>query len=204
MRALLLPVTLLLLFACDLQTESTSPEYRPEEAGTVDHALCLLGFEAVPLSELITGHHLVEVTLNGRPARFVLDTGANATVLHTAHAEAFGIAEEGRPAGAVGLGGAMEATSARIDEFRIGPVPIRQDRIMVTDLGELARLLGPLADGDVHGIVGQDVMNEHRAVIDVARPILYLIEADEEPAPVASGRCTGAGEEEEASSPEKS
>ena len=49
----------------------------------------------------------------------------------------------------------------------------------------------PLAGGAVHGLIGQDVLNEHRAVIDVARPLLYLIEADEEPEPVPARRCRG-------------
>jgi hypothetical protein len=36
-------------------------------------------------------------------------------------------------------------------------------------------------------------MTEHRAVIDVARPILYLIEADEDPAPRGFGKVRRAG-----------
>ena len=53
-------------------------EYRPEEAGTVDHALCLLGFTAIPLREARgTGHHLVVATVNGKDGVFILDTRAN-------------------------------------------------------------------------------------------------------------------------------
>lgn len=184
----LLPLAALSLSACEVATTSSPPDYRPEEAGTVDHALCLLGFTAVPLIELASGHHLVEARLNGRPATFVLDTGANATVLNAPYAERFEI-EGGLPGGAVGLGGAMKASAARIDQLVVGGVPIRQGRIMVTDLGQLSRTLEPMAGREIHGIIGQDVMNEHRAVIDVARPILYLIEGDEEPAPVPEEQC---------------
>ncbi|HEX8511906.1 MAG TPA: hypothetical protein VF688_02225 [Allosphingosinicella sp.] len=50
--------------------------------------------------------------------------------------------------------------------------------------------LRPHLPGDEdHGIIGHDVRKEHRAVIDVERPLLYLIEADEDPAPVAAERC---------------
>lgn len=194
----LLPIALLSLAACEVATTSSPPAYRPEEAGTVDHALCLLGFTAVPLIELASGHHLVKARLNGRAATFVLDTGANATVLNAPYAEQFGV-EGGLPGGAVGLGGAMQASAARIDELVIGGVPIRQSRIMVTDLGQLSRLLEPMAGREIHGIVGQDVMNEHRAVIDVARPILYLIEGNEEPAPVSQEQCRRDAEAEGAS-----
>ena len=70
MRAILLGVLLAGASACDaatLQAPGPEPEYRPGEAGTVDHALCLLGFTAVPLRRTrATGHHLVEARLNGR------------------------------------------------------------------------------------------------------------------------------------------
>src|SRR5690606_20154806 len=73
---------LLLVAACqDMTATSAAPEYRPEETGSVDQAMCLLGFEAVPLREVRTGHHLVEATVDGTTARFVLDTGANVTVI---------------------------------------------------------------------------------------------------------------------------
>ncbi len=121
-------------------------EYRPGEAGTVDHAMCLLGFTGVPLRELVTGHHLVDLELNGRNATFVLDTGANKSVLHAAYAEQLGIGEgTAVPGAAIGLGGAMKARQVRIEGMEIGSVPIRQSRIMTADLAQLTNLLGPLS-----------------------------------------------------------
>jgi predicted aspartyl protease len=188
MRAPAVLLALAFLAGCE-QVLITTPEYRPTEAGTVDYALCLLGFTAVPLRELLTGHHLVDVELNGRTAAFVLDTGANATVLHAPYAEELGLTVGRAPAAAVGLGGALKAGQARVESMSIDGVPIRQGRVLTADLGQVAQLLGPLSGGKVYGIVGQDVMKEHRAVIDVARPILYLIAADQEPAPIEAARC---------------
>ncbi|HWH16949.1 MAG TPA: aspartyl protease family protein, partial [Allosphingosinicella sp.] len=72
--------------------EASAPDYRPEEAGTVDHALCLLGFTAIPLKEArSTGHHLVSAKVNGREGVFVLDTGANVSVVDSDHAAHFGL-----------------------------------------------------------------------------------------------------------------
>ena len=191
--------SLALLAGCqELVTETG--EYRPTQAGTVDHALCLLGFTGVPLTELVTGHQIVTATLNGRLGTFVLDTGANVSVLHAAYADEFGISGEAAlPGAAIGLGGSMNARQVSIDSLRLGPVPIRQSRMAVADLSQLTDVLAPLAGGAaIHGIIGHDVMEEHRAVIDVARPILYLIEADEAPAPVPVEQCRSAdGAEEE-------
>jgi clan AA aspartic protease (TIGR02281 family) len=183
---------LALLTACQQLATKPPAVYRPEEAGTVDHAMCLLGFEGIPLRELATGHHLIDVTLNGQKATFVLDTGANKSVLHAPYAERLGIGEGAAvPGAAIGLGGAMKARQVEIERMEIGGLPIRQSRIMSADLSQLTRFLGPLSGSTIYGLIGQDVMKEHRAVIDVAKPILYLVEADEDPAPVSADRCRG-------------
>jgi clan AA aspartic protease (TIGR02281 family) len=187
----LIPVCLLAaLAACQQQlAPEKEAEYNPGEAGTIDHALCLLGFTAVPLRELATGHHLVDVTVNGRKATFILDTGANASVVNAGIAQRLGLPAKGLPAGAFGLGGGMKAQQVKVERIEIGGVPIRRTRIMTSDLSQLVRVLGTVSRTEIAGLIGQDVMKEHRAVVDVARPILYLIPQDKEPAPVPAERC---------------
>jgi hypothetical protein len=191
------PLALLLLasLAGCKEVVTSRGDYDPTEAGSVDQALCLLGFTAVPLRELMTGHHLVAAEINGKAGTFILDTGANATVFHAPLATEFGIgAGTAVPGAAIGLGGAMKARQVGIESFRIGGVTIRRTQIMTADLSQLASLLGRLGGGTIHGIIGQDVMKQHRAVIDVAEPILYLIGEDRAPAPIAPERCRRAGE----------
>jgi hypothetical protein len=183
---------LLFASACR-QASGPAPEYRPEEAGTVDHALCLLGFTAVPVREISTGHHLIEATINGRTGWFVLDTGANMSVIDRSHLGNFGLsAMSGDVGGAIAVGGSGQARRLTIDSFTVGAVPIRQRRVVSSDLGQLLTVLSRSTGTTVNGIIGQDVLNEHRAIIDVARPMLYLIEADRDPAPVPSERCSAA------------
>lgn len=191
-RYSILAATLLLLAACG-QVAEAPVEYRPGEAGTVDHALCLLGFAAIPLGEVSTGHHLVEASINGTSGRFVLDTGANVTVISEGHARRFGVsaAEGGSPGSNVRLSSAAGRTASqvRIETFEVGSIPIRQNRVVIADLGQLLTTLGQVADEDVAGIIGQDVLTEHRAIIDVARPMLYLMNEDTDPAPVPAEDC---------------
>lgn len=184
------------LASCDRLPASPPQKapYDPSQAGTVAHALCLLGFRGVPLRELVTGHHLVETEINGRKASFVLDTGANATVLHAPLAAELGLgAGSPVPGAAIGLGGSLRARQVGIDSMTIGGVAIRRSRIVTADLSQVANVLGPLSGAKIYGIVGQDVMKEHRAVIDVAGPTLYLIPADRDPAPVPAATCRGEG-----------
>lgn len=189
-RAATLATTFLLALpaGCD-RAPAPAPEYRPGAAGTVDHALCLLGFEAVPLRELSTGHHLVEVTVNGRRAAFVLDTGANMSVVHSGLAKGLGI-EPGRTGEeSVAIPGARLAGRSRVEGLAIGPVPIRQNSIVTADLGQLLATLSTVSGATVHGLIGQDIMKEHRAVIDVTRSLLYLMVEDRDPAPVEASEC---------------
>jgi predicted aspartyl protease len=199
MKAVLTAVMILALPACEFPTigvPTEAPEYRPGEAGTVDHALCLLGFTAVALRRTeTTGHHLIAARLNSRDALFVVDTGANLSVVDDNHAAAFGLAGTGIGRGGVSTGGRVSARQVPIDSLSIGGVPVRQRRMIVADLGQISDFLRPLAGGAVHGLIGQDVLNEHRAVIDVDRPILYLMAADRDPAPVPAERCRGTTDE---------
>ena len=198
MRALGLAALLIALSACDaLQAPQAKVEYRPEEAGTVDHALCLLGFTAVPLRKAATtGHHLVRARLNGREGLFVLDTGANVSVIDDDHVATFGLNDRtARRGGGVAIGGAVAAQQVAIDSLELGGIRTRQRRMVVADLGNLMAAMRPLAGGAVHGLIGQDVLNEHRAVIDMDGPLLYLIEADHDPAPVPGEGCRGEAEE---------
>jgi hypothetical protein len=184
------------LSGCDgVSSPQPKVDYRPEQAGTVDHALCLLGFTAIPLrTATATGHHLVEARLNGRDGLFVLDTGANVSVIDDDHVATFGLASQvGRRGGGVAIGGTVAARLVSIDSLELGGVRIRQRRMAVADLGSLLAAMRPLAGGAVHGLIGQDVLNEHRAVIDMDEPLLYLIEEDQDPSPVPAERCRGEG-----------
>lgn len=182
--------TLLVVASCDA---APTADYRPEAAGTVDHALCLLGFTAIPLRPLRTGHHLLSARINKMNGQFVLDTGANVTVVERAQAERLGI--DADDDGRFGFGASVkgpegaQARVARIDSFEIGPIAIRQRRVVTADIAQLLGPLGKAAGIDLAGIIGQDVLTEHRAIIDVERPMLYLMAEDRSAAPIAAENC---------------
>lgn len=127
----------------------------------------------------------------------MLDTGANVSVVEDDHAGAFGLGQAtGSRRPAIAMAGSVAARQVRIESLMLGDIPIRQSHIAVADLGQLIQVLGPLAGGAVYGLIGQDVLNEHRAVIDMDRPLLYLIREDRDPAAVPSSQCTKTPEAE--------
>lgn len=86
-------------------------------------------------------------------------------------------------------GGSGVARQVRVESLQIANVAVRQPRVLVADLGQLLSALGEVSGREVSGIIGQDILNEHRAIIDVARPMLYLMEKNREPAPVSAESC---------------
>lgn len=86
----------------------------------------------------------------------------------------------------------MKARQAKLESLELGEVAIRQKRIMTADLSHVSRLLEPISGKTVYGIIGQDVLKEHRAVIDVDNSLLYLVRDDRDPAPVPPETCSSA------------
>jgi hypothetical protein len=184
-------ISVAVLATCRQAPSEAAPAFAGQ-VRSVDHALCLLDFTGIRLQTLPTGHHTVDVVLNGKPATFIIDSGANVTILNSTFVKEFGVGPATSfPGPALGAGGAMSAQLVGIKQLRIGGVPIRIDRIAAADLGRVLDLLRPGAGKPIHGIIGQDVLVEHRAVLDVARASLYLIAEDYEPAAVAPTRCVG-------------
>lgn len=165
-----------ILAGCDAVMPSTGPSGPlARAAGPVGQALCELGYTAIPMARLPSGHHQAQVVLNGVPAIFLVDTGANVTALHAPLASRHGLSEIGIPAGVAGIGGVAQARLVPIDSLVVGDMPIRLRRIATTDLPILSMMPSVRGTRDsIDGILGQDVLREHRAIIDVHQHQLFL------------------------------
>lgn len=142
---------------------------------TVAQALCALGYSSIPLRTLPSGHHVVEVALNGRPATFVVDTGAGRTVIHQPYASRFGLQAGGGPVGtAIGAGGSTAVSRVEISDLTIASTRTALSGIFALDLSHVVKALEPIVGSPVHGIIGQDIMQAQHAIIDVQQARLYL------------------------------
>ena len=154
----------------------------PDAAGappSVAEAMCRMGFEAIKMRSLLSGHHIVDGTLNGKPATFAVDTGAGMSVLHAPHGPAFlGKATSTARGIAVGAGGETSLSQYPVQELTIQGIPTNLKRIVTTDIGSVAKALEGIAGKPVHGIIGQDVMRAQHAVVDVQQSVLYLRPAE--------------------------
>jgi len=142
---------------------------------TVAQALCALGYSSIPLRTLPSGHHVVEVNLNGRLATFVVDSGAGRTVIHQPYTSSFGLRAGGGPVGtAIGAGGSTAVSRVGINHLTIASTRTALTGIFALDLSHVVKALEPIVGSPVHGVIGQDVMQAQHPIIDVQQARLYL------------------------------
>ena len=122
------------------------------------------GFVRIPM-RFNKGHHLVvDGAVNGRTARFIVDTGAGTTFLSAPVAYASGAATTGVNLLATGAtGGALPEKVARIKELALGDLLVHNAELTI---GE------PKIDAD--GLLGEEYLSWNFGIVDVGGMNLYL------------------------------
>jgi len=99
----------------------------------------------LPLT-LVAGQPTVEVEINGRPVRMVLDTGSEGTILFRPAAQELGLALRKYPGAELfGVGGADQVASARVNTLKVANLTARNVDITVA---------GSRLSGEAKGVLG--------------------------------------------------
>ena len=136
---------------------------------------------AVPL-ELINlqndGFHLlVEVVVFGLPFNVVLDTGASKTVFDKTTAEKYIASADLLFSDrlSTGLGTtSMESFTLQLPELRIGKLKIKNFEAAVLDLSSICYAYENLQLPPVIGVLGGDILQQYKAVINYHKLVLKL------------------------------
>lgn len=131
--------------------------------------------------ELVNNHIYVDGKLDGRPAKFLVDTGGfNAT--SPDGARKFGLKTAGKlAAGGVGEQ-RMDLALAQAHEVRIGAAALADPVFYVIDFGNLAAVEGYASDG----LVGYEMFRRFAVEIDYARHVLTLTDPAKFTAPAGA------------------
>jgi predicted aspartyl protease len=133
------------------------------------------GLQAVPI-QVSDGFNLyVNSSINGKPARLMVDTGSFATLLHRSFVRRMRIAtrETAFSSSAVNLK-ERGVRIARIRKLSVGSVDIIGKEVGVIDLEGLIH--DGLLQGSppVAGLLGAEILNRHHGIIDFGTRTLYL------------------------------
>jgi len=119
--------------------------------------------------DLVNNHIYVDGSIDGKPARFLVDTGG-INMLTPAAAKKFGLAGEGKLA-ARGVGDdAVDLAMAHAKEVRVGDAVLAKPVFYILDLGDLPKVEGVESDG----LVGYEMFRRFGVTIDYAAHALTL------------------------------
>jgi predicted aspartyl protease len=128
---------------------------------------------AVPIEMIgpAGGAAVVGLHLNGKPARFILDTGATMTCVDDDVVLALGLsATPGVTGQGAGLGTAGPVMIVALDSIRIGVTTISNVQACVVDLAPLESI----SRVDVDGLLGMNVLRPFRVTMDFPRGTIRL------------------------------
>ncbi len=137
----------------------------------------LLGqsFKSIKLKQIPTGHLQCEVKINGITGWFILDTGASSSCIDLAMADYFLLLPEESSIRAAGAGASNMLTKSSVDnQVEVGEKCFKKFKLVIFDLSHVNVALEDHDSGKVHGILGADILEKGKAVIDYKSKRLYL------------------------------
>jgi len=133
-------------------------------------------FVAIPFIRERTHHITVVARLAGRPARFIVDTGAGGTILDSKAAVArykLTLSAASRRAGGVGSA-AMRMSYVGKHDLTLHGLDLSGTRLLTLDLSHVNAGLKKARIEPVVGVIGADVLWRRHAIIDYDRGVLLL------------------------------
>jgi hypothetical protein len=118
------------------------------------------GTDPVPFDFFNANRIYIPATVNGRPVKVLLDSGADSTVVDKAFAEAAGIKSEAK-AVANGTGGQQEAGLVRNVKVEVGAMTLTSPTAAIIDLADVSKRLGMRLDV----VLGAEVFKQ--LVVDI-------------------------------------
>jgi predicted aspartyl protease len=131
----------------------------------------------VSLSQTTGNHLFVPVRINHRPAWFAVDTGAALTIVDSNRANSFGVSGEAK---VVELPRQIEVNDrvvpvAHIGNLQVGNEDLGAGPVALIDLRAFSARFQDSGDKvQMDGILGLDILERYRAVIDCAQRRIYL------------------------------
>ena len=142
---------------------------------SLNNILLRKGYTKIKLKKINTNHFELKATLNGVKGRFILDTGASNSCVDMKLAEKFKLVvkdSETKAAGAGAIG--METKISSHNKLEIKHWKYKNFTIVLLDLAHVNTALTEHNAEAVDGIIGADILEDGKAIIDYKKHRLYL------------------------------
>ena len=133
------------------------------------------GYKKIKLRLTQTNHFEVRATINGVKGLFILDTGASNSCIGFEDITLFNLNAQASDIKAAGAGATdMLTQTASKNTIKIGTWKNKNTTLVLFDLTHVNTALIAHNAKPVNGIIGADILNKGKAVIDYNKKYLYL------------------------------
>ena len=124
---------------------------------------------------MATNHLELKAKINGVKGRFILDTGASNSCVDVDLIDFFRLDAEVSEVKAAGAGATgMETQKSVNNTLKIGKWKTNESHLVLFDMTHVNLALTEHHATEVHGIIGADILEKGKAIIDYDKLILYL------------------------------
>ena len=129
----------------------------------------------IKLTKMATNHLELKAKINGVKGRFILDTGASNSCVGIDLIEHFKLDAEESDTKAAGAGATdMETQKSINNTLQIGKWKTTESHLVLFDMTHVNTALTQHHADEVHGIIGADILENGKAIIDYNKLLLYL------------------------------
>ncbi len=129
----------------------------------------------IKLRKIVTNHLELDAELNGVKGKFILDTGASNSCVGMDLIDYFSLTAQESETKAAGAGAVgMETQQSENNTLVIGKWKTKKIDLVLFDMTHVNSALEQHDAKKVHGIIGADILEKGKAIIDYNKKILYL------------------------------
>ncbi|MFY0630416.1 MAG: clan AA aspartic protease [Flavobacteriaceae bacterium] len=129
----------------------------------------------IKLRKIVTNHLELDAEINGVKGKFILDTGASNSCVGLDLIEHFKLEAEESETKAAGAGATdMETQQSNNNSLKISSWKTTKFHLVLFDLTHVNAALTQHEAEEVHGIIGADILEKGKAIIDYNKKVLYL------------------------------
>jgi len=133
------------------------------------------GYQKKKLKLTKTNHFKTSVKINGIKGSFIIDTGASNTCIDITLTDKFNLSSEESNTKAAGAGATdMDTKISKENCIKIGKWESKKNNLFLFDLSHVNEALINHGSEPVHGVIGADILQKGKAIIDYKTNLLFL------------------------------